>query len=89
MSLVFPAFGGGGRGGTPVRFEWDGARWLRYQAGHPHVDGAGTDLEALTEADIQEIAMTLNLTPRKCLGFRTPLEAYLNELGKSLETRFA
>jgi IS30 family transposase len=49
----------------------------------------GTDLDALTQADIQEIAMTLNLTPRNCLGFRTPLEAYLGELGKSLEVRFA
>jgi IS30 family transposase len=49
----------------------------------------GTDLDALTEGDIQEIAMTLNLTPRKCLGFRTPLEAYLQELGKSLDTCFA
>jgi IS30 family transposase len=49
----------------------------------------GTDLDALTEADIQEIAMTLNLTPRKCLGFRTPLEAYLNELGTSFRARFA
>jgi hypothetical protein len=43
VSLVFPpAFGGGGGKGTPVRFEWDGARWLRFQAGHPHVDADGT-----------------------------------------------
>lgn len=45
VSVVFPpAFGGRGGRGTPVRFEWDGARWLRYQAGHPHVDGNGTHL---------------------------------------------
>ena len=45
VSIVFPpAFGGRGGAGTPVRFEWDGSRWLRYQAGHPHVDGAGTHL---------------------------------------------
>jgi transposase, IS30 family len=47
-----------------------------------------TDLEALEEDDIQEIAMTLNLTPRKCLGFRSPLEAFLGELGKSVQMRF-
>ena len=28
-----------------------------------------TDLDALDDDDIQEIAMTLNLTPRKCLQF--------------------
>ena len=33
--------------------------------------------------------MTLNLTPRKCLGYRTPLEAFTSELGRNLETRFA
>jgi len=44
VSLVFPAFGGSSRGGTPVRFEWDGSRWLRYQAGHPHIDGDGTQV---------------------------------------------
>ena len=46
------------------------------------------DLDAMTEADIQEIAMTLNLTPRKCLGFRSPVEAFLAELGKNVEIRF-
>ncbi len=47
-----------------------------------------TDLDTLEEDDIQEIAMTLNLTPRKCLGFRSPLEAFLAELGKSVQLRF-
>jgi len=46
------------------------------------------DLDAMTEADIQEIAMTLNLTPRKCLGFKSPIEAFLAELGKDIEIRF-
>jgi len=45
VDIVFPpAFGGRGGRGTPVRFEWDGTRWLRYQAGHPHVDGNGQHL---------------------------------------------
>jgi len=46
------------------------------------------DLDELSDEDIQDVAMTLNLTPRKCLGFRSPAEAFLNELGKSLTIRF-
>jgi transposase, IS30 family len=49
----------------------------------------GTDLDELCEADIQEIAMTINLTPRKCLGYRSPVEAFLSELGRDIEIRFA
>jgi transposase, IS30 family len=47
-----------------------------------------TDLDAMTDADIQEIAMTLNLTPRKCLGFKSPVEAFLAELGKDVDISF-
>jgi len=47
-----------------------------------------TDLDDLSDEDIQDIVMTLNLTPRKCLGFRSPAEAFLNELGKTLSIRF-
>ena len=47
-----------------------------------------TDLDEMTDEDIQEIAMTLNLTPRKCLEFRSPLEAFLAELGKQIDIRF-
>jgi transposase, IS30 family len=47
-----------------------------------------TDLDAMSETDIQEIAMTLNLTPRKCLGFQSPVEAFLAELGKDVDIRF-
>ena len=49
----------------------------------------GTDLDEISEADIQEIAMTINLTPRKCLGFRSPVEAFLSELGRDVRIRFA
>ena len=38
---------------------------------------------------IQEIAMTINLTPRKCLGYRSPVEAFLSEFGRDVEIRFA
>jgi hypothetical protein len=42
INIVFPpAFGGSSGRSTPVRFEWDGSRWVRFQAGHPHVDGDG------------------------------------------------
>lgn len=49
----------------------------------------GTDLDAISEEDIQEIAMTINLTPRKCLAYRSPVEAFLSELGRDVEIRFA
>jgi transposase, IS30 family len=48
-----------------------------------------TDLDELSDKDIQEIAMTLNSTPRKCLAFKTPIEAMLAELGKDVQIRFA
>jgi IS30 family transposase len=47
------------------------------------------DLDALTEAELQEIVLTHNLTPRKCLGFLTPLQALLAELGRDVRIRFA
>jgi len=47
------------------------------------------DLDALTDAELQEIVLTHNLTPRKCLGFLTPLQALLNELGRDVQIRFA
>jgi IS30 family transposase len=34
----------------------------------------GTDLDEIEEDEIQDIAMTINLTPRKCLGYRSPVE---------------
>lgn len=47
-----------------------------------------TSLDDITDADIQEIAMTINLTPRKCLGYNTPVEAFLAELGKDVRISF-
>jgi transposase, IS30 family len=47
-----------------------------------------TNLENLTQRDLDDIAMDQNLTPRKCLGFRTPLEAFLGKpfnIGVALE----
>ena len=48
-----------------------------------------TDLDAFDQADIQEIAMTINFTPLKRLGYRSPVEASLTELGRDVEIRFA
>ena len=36
----------------------------------------------------QDIVITANLTPRKCLGFKTPFQAILKELGKDVQIRF-
>lgn len=33
--------------------------------------------------------MTLNLTPRKCLGYRSPVKTFLAELGRDVQIRFA
>jgi hypothetical protein len=33
--------------------------------------------------------LTTNLTPRKCLGFKTPFQALLAELGKDVQIRFS
>jgi IS30 family transposase len=37
-----------------------------------------TDLKSLTEADIKRYVQRLNNTPRKCLDFKTPAEAFSN-----------
>jgi transposase, IS30 family len=47
------------------------------------------DLDTLSDTEIQEIVVTSNLTPRKCLGFKTPFQAILAELGKDIQIRFA
>ena len=45
--------------------------------------------EAVSDEEIQDIVITANLTPRKCLGFKTPFQAILKELGKDVQIRFA
>jgi IS30 family transposase len=47
------------------------------------------DLDSLSDREIQEIVVTANLTPRKCLAFKTPFQAILAELGKDVQIRFA
>ncbi|MEC5325825.1 IS30 family transposase [Aurantimonas sp. A3-2-R12] len=47
------------------------------------------DIDAIDEADLQDAIITLNTTPRKCLGFITPFQALLKELGKDVQIRFS
>ena len=47
------------------------------------------DLDALDDAELQEIVLGHHLTPRKCLGFLTPPQALLGELGRNVQIRFA
>jgi IS30 family transposase len=54
-------------------------RWLPRQ----------TNLDDISDEDMQEIVMTYNLTPRKCLGYRTPLQALFSELGRDVRLSFA
>ena len=47
------------------------------------------DIDKVSDEDIQDIILTANLTPRKCLGFKTPFQAILKELGKDVQIRFS
>jgi hypothetical protein len=38
---------------------------------------------------MQEIIMTCNFTPRKCLGDITPIQALFKDLGRDVRLRFA
>ena len=44
------------------------------------------DVDKVSDQEIQDIVITANLTPRKCLGFKTPFQAILKELGKRLKS---
>ena len=55
---------------------------------HSTLVASKTGLDQLTDDEIQGIAMSINLTPRKCLGFKSPVEAFLSELGKDIKICF-
>ena len=44
-----------------------------------------TDITEYTDDDINTIQMLINSTPRKCLGFKTPEEAFIQNLTGALE----
>jgi hypothetical protein len=41
------------------------------------------DIDRTSDREIQEIVLTTNLTPRKCLGFKTPFQALLPSLERT------
>jgi transposase, IS30 family len=45
--------------------------------------------DIVLDEEIQDIALTANLTPKKCLGFKSPFPAILKELGKDVQIRFS
>ena len=47
------------------------------------------DIDRMSEEEIQEIVLSANLTPPKCLRFKTPFQALLAELGKDVQIRFS
>jgi len=47
------------------------------------------DIDKVSDEEIQDIVLTSNLTPRKCLSFKTPFQAILKELGKDVQMRFS
>ena len=47
------------------------------------------DIDKVSDEDIQDIILTANLTPRKCLGFKTPFQAILKEFGKDIQIQFS
>ena len=54
-------------------------RWLPRQ----------TNIDDLSDEGLQEIVMTYNLTPRKCLGYITPIQALFKYLGRDVRLRIA
>jgi transposase, IS30 family len=44
-----------------------------------------TSLGGYTDADIDDVIWNLNATPRKCLGYQTPIKAFAANLGVALE----
>ena len=45
-----------------------------------------TSPAGFTDADIDDVVWSLNATPRKCRGYRTPIEAFAANFGVALET---
>src|SRR4051812_32876567 len=43
-------------------------------------------MDQMSDEEIQDIVLTANLTPRKCLGFLTPFQAIIKELGKDMQS---
>ncbi len=46
------------------------------------------DIDKMSDEELQDILLSHNLTPRKCLGFKTPAQAILKELGIDVKMVF-
>ena len=62
--------------------------WQRGQSRTPSADCGGTfpmpQAHGYSDADFQQLITIYNDTPRKCLDYRTPAEAMLQEIRKRL-----
>ena len=47
------------------------------------------DIDQVSDEEIQDIVITANLTPRKCLGLQDPFPGDPQKLGKDVQIRFA
>ena len=55
---------------------------------HAQAPAAPTNLAEVTDADIARLVRNLNTTPRKCLDWSTPLEAFSRGLADELRRNF-
>ena len=46
------------------------------------------DIDKMSDEELQDILLSHNLTPRKCLGYKTPVQAILKELGIDVTITF-
>jgi hypothetical protein len=81
MKHAFAGSTGHGRAGPRSAEGRSNGRIRRWLPRHSDIDG-------LADEEFQDRVLTANLTPRKCLGFKTPLQAILKELGKDVQIRF-
>ena len=47
----------------------------------------GTDLSTISQQELDSIVEEINNRPRKCLGYKTPKEAFQKELGVAIQSR--
>ena len=46
------------------------------------------NIDKLSDHELQDILLMHNLTPRKCLDFKTPAQALLQQLGLDIKISF-
>ena len=80
--------------GLPVYFADAKSPWQR--GGNEHLNGLlrqyfpkGTDISRWTTRELQAVADTINNRPRGILGWRTPAEAFADQLLSSQDTTVA